>query len=803
MMILAMFSLIVFIPGVSAVENSPPAIDSIVVSPENPTKYQTMTCTVEVSDTDGNLDYVDFSWYKNGVLERESTKVVYGTDDTAYDVLEIAKEPWDYIVCQARVYDFERAYDYSSHAVRVGNMVSNSAPSVSYVDITPRHPNPQQDLTCSVFATDADDNLDYVIIEWYRNDRLIRSAAKDIQGSSDTAYDVLSAGYTYPNDWIKCKATAYDSYAAKDAKDSLPVLISGEAYPPTPPYPPQPPYGQKPVAILSVDDYYPDEDDMVRFSGYGSYDPDGGSITQYLFDFGDGTQSAWLPAATPYAYHAYANDGVYYARLMVKDDEQVESDWSGAVAIRVGENGYDGGEDNPEIDDMSLTKEAYEDYVNFECKVEAFDRDEDLDYVRFKWYVNGELTSTYKNYISGRSDETTSDMNIMVSDDDVIKCEATVYDQEHNSVSASRSTSGYAEGTTCSLAVKRFDYYSYLMEGSNGWVETEIENTGTTSRTLTVKLYVDGSLKDEYTTHLRYGDTVVKRFEFPLSVGTHKIRMEAYLPCADKINKTTEITLFPLKGTVFIPSTPNATTPPSGEVSVIITPASLDIEADAGGTVSLQFYAPQKTKFSIAVEGLPDAWASYPREVEVEGSGTAFVYIVPKAVGNYDFKVKANTTSKMFEQAIMLYVAPKSQDKGAADGMTGLISGMGGNWLIGAAIVAALVLLVALYFFAGRLKKKKYEERFYGSPAPQNYGGYPPYYGQRPAPKMMKGSVKSGVGNAAEKNTAKSEKAPVETPIEVPKAHRSIDLSRLLPAEIVRYQDGTCYPKVGGDFVWK
>jgi hypothetical protein len=234
--------------------------------------------------------------------------------------------------------------------------------------------------------------------------------------------------------------------------------------------------------------------------------------------------------------------------------------------------------------------------------------------------------------------------------------------------------------------------------------------------------------------------------------------------------------------------------PVSGEISVVITPVSLDMEVDSGDTVSVQFYAPQQTKFSIEVEGLPDTWASYPREVEVEGSGTAFVYIVPKAVGNYDFTVKVTTANKTFEQAIMLYVAPGSQQKGAADGMTGLISGMGGNWLIGAAIVAALVLLVALYFFAGRLKKKKYEDHVYGTTAPRNYERYPPYYAaQRPPQRMMKGSIGS-----AEKAAAKIEKAAIKVAPQV--SQKSVDLNRLLPAEIVKYQDGTYYPKMGSDF---
>jgi hypothetical protein len=774
------FFLVIFIFSSTNVlaENKPPVINTITIDPQNPTKYQTLVCTVEVYDEDGNLDYVDFHWYRNGVPVRESTKAVYGKSDTAFDTLDILKNVGDYIICEAKVYDFERAYDREIHAVRVGNLVTNSAPSVTYVDITPRHPNPQQDLTCSVLATDTDDNLDYVIIEWYKNDRLIRSAAKDIEGSSDTAYDILTAGYTSPNDWIKCKAIAYDTYNAKDEKQSLPVVISGESYP----Y--YPPSYLKPIAVLSVNNYYPKKNEMVLFSGYGSYDPDGGSIVQYLFDFGDGSQSAWLPAATPYAYHAYNEEGIYYARLKVKDDEQQESDWSPPIAIRVG--GVGGGAHAPQIDDMTLTKKAYTNYVRFECKVEAFDKDGDLDFVRFKWYINDELVDTQKNYISGYNDETSSTMNLLVSESDTIKCEAIVYDQEHNSVSAVRTTSGYAEGETCAIAIKRFDYYSYLMEGSNAWVETEIENTGTSSKTLTIKLYVDNSLKEEYTTYLQYGRSVTKRFEFPLSVGSHKIRIEAYLPCTSKLNKTTEITIFPRQSSVFIPSQPNVTE--KEWVDVVIIPKELDMKINSGDVINIRMFASKKTKFKIYVENLPDDWVSYNSEVDVEGSDVAYIYLVPKSLGTYTFSVKVVAGEKTFEESIKLYVAPLSEET-KINGFSGLISVLQSNWLSGLVILAVLLLLVILYFLAGRMKKKSYEETVYKTKPlrPEHYGRYPHYSQTFQTPY-------------AKKEIKHTESSPPSIQKTVA-LNTSNSIQNSGSKERLFYKDGSIYPKFGSDFL--
>ncbi|MEM5871264.1 MAG: PKD domain-containing protein [Candidatus Aenigmatarchaeota archaeon] len=777
--------LLTIFPTASAI-NTPPVFNSIKIEPQNPTKYQPLVCTVEVSDVDGNLNYVDFKWYRNGIPVRESSKAVYGVNDVAFDTLDIQKEVWDYIICEAKVYDFDKTFSRTTYAVRIGNLVTNSAPSVTYVDITPKHPNPQQDLTCSILAIDTDDNLDHVIFEWYKNDRLVRSAAKRIEGSSDTAYDVLSASYTYPNDWVKCKVTAYDKYQAKDTKESLPVLIVGES-----PYQPYYPYVSKPIAMISVDDTNPEVNEIIRFSGYGSYDPDGGTIRQYLFDFGDGSQSGWLPAATPYAYHAYRSEGTYYARLKVIDDEGQESDWSIAISISVGGVG---GDHSPEIDDISLKKQAYTGYVQFICEVEVYDKDGDLDYVRFKWYLNDELIDTYKQAVNGYNDEASDSINLLVSDDDVVKCEVIVYDQNHNKASAIRSTSGYAVGKVCDLMVKKFDYYSYLFEGSIAWVETEVENVGDSSQTLYLKLYVDGVLKDQYTKYLKPGEKTTKKFEFSLSVGSHTINIEAYFPCSRKINKTAEITIFPRSSSAFIPY-PSNVSQPTGEISVSINPKSLDIEIYSGDTIEISINSPVKTKFEIFVDGLPENWASYPKEVEVEGSEKFYVYIVPKELGNYEFKVKVKAGNRTFEEHVSLYVSPKSEEvSGGIFDASGMIAYTQSNWVFGLILVIILIALVAAYFVTGKLKKKSYEERIYGAkmPSPQNYGRYQ-------QTKTYATSQKSSINNGITLNVKHPSSQVNYNLSQSPKRDGLHDTYHLTSTPI-KYRDGTPFPKFGADF---
>lgn len=70
----------------------------------------------------------------------------------------------------------------------------------------------------------------------------------------------------------------------------------------------------------------------VNFSGSGSSDPDGDALT-YLWDFGDGATAETGSATTS---HTYTADGVYSARLRVRDSRGAVSAYSETVRIDVG-----------------------------------------------------------------------------------------------------------------------------------------------------------------------------------------------------------------------------------------------------------------------------------------------------------------------------------------------------------------------------------------------------------------------------------------------------------------------------------
>jgi glucose/arabinose dehydrogenase len=70
----------------------------------------------------------------------------------------------------------------------------------------------------------------------------------------------------------------------------------------------------------------------VSFSGSGSSDPDDDALT-YLWDFGDG---ATAETSGPTVSHTYTADGVYNARLRVRDSGSAVSAYSESVRVDVG-----------------------------------------------------------------------------------------------------------------------------------------------------------------------------------------------------------------------------------------------------------------------------------------------------------------------------------------------------------------------------------------------------------------------------------------------------------------------------------
>jgi len=87
-----------------------------------------------------------------------------------------------------------------------------------------------------------------------------------------------------------------------------------------------------PKAHISVSATLINVTTVVRFDGTMSVDSDG-SVVEYMFDFGDGTDSCWTISDS--VDHAYKTSGQYIVRLKVRDDKGLKSSWSREIVIDV------------------------------------------------------------------------------------------------------------------------------------------------------------------------------------------------------------------------------------------------------------------------------------------------------------------------------------------------------------------------------------------------------------------------------------------------------------------------------------
>ena len=92
--------------------------------------------------------------------------------------------------------------------------------------------------------------------------------------------------------------------------------------------------GMRPVANLTVSDVAPLKGKEITLNASDSWDPDG-EVVAYRFDFGDGINSSWVE--TPEVEHSYTSNEDFNARVMVRDNDGVESNWSANQTIEVWE----------------------------------------------------------------------------------------------------------------------------------------------------------------------------------------------------------------------------------------------------------------------------------------------------------------------------------------------------------------------------------------------------------------------------------------------------------------------------------
>ena len=187
------------------VQNSLPVASAVALTPTAASESSTLTCAPSGSDADGTTLSYTYNWYVNGALIAPTTSTLTGTyfnnGNTVY--------------CQATANDGSA----TSAAVASNTVtISNSAPVISSVALTPTTAYEATTLTCAPTATDADGDAISYSYAWYVNSSLIAPTTSTLTGT------YFSRGNT-----VYCRATPTDGTNAGTAVSSNTVTISNTA----------------------------------------------------------------------------------------------------------------------------------------------------------------------------------------------------------------------------------------------------------------------------------------------------------------------------------------------------------------------------------------------------------------------------------------------------------------------------------------------------------------------------------------------------------------------------------------------
>ncbi len=182
------------------VSNTPPELDDVTLSPDPAYEGDTLTCTPgSYADDDGDTATFSYTWDVAGVDPGVTTSTL---SSTYFDRDET-------VVCGATPND---GTDDGSMVGSNGVTISNSAPSITSVTVSPTSPSTSDTLTCSYSGySDADGDSDASTYAW-----TVDGAAA---GSGSTLGATLSSG-----DVVVCTVTPHDGTDAGAAlSDSVSV----------------------------------------------------------------------------------------------------------------------------------------------------------------------------------------------------------------------------------------------------------------------------------------------------------------------------------------------------------------------------------------------------------------------------------------------------------------------------------------------------------------------------------------------------------------------------------------------------
>ncbi|MCW4016794.1 MAG: PKD domain-containing protein [Candidatus Bathyarchaeota archaeon] len=290
----------------SLVLTDPLEIISVSRSPAEPNYDESVTVTAQVNSGSAEVDSVILG-YQIGL---GSWVNVTMSLEGGYYVADIPAQPYNTVV-KYRVYaadtlgrtDVSALYSYT-----VDDFV---APVISNIAKSANSPNPKEAVTVSANVTEPLEASGVKeVILWYTTNTVWSSIDMTMQDGLWTATIPGQSAGTTVNFFVEAVDNAENS--AKTSTSSYKVKVPNRS--------PTADFTASPSTVYT--------DEVVEFDASASKDPDG-SITSYVWDFGDGNVGSEVTAT-----HSYVEDGEYVVTLTVTDNKGASDSTTASIVVK-------------------------------------------------------------------------------------------------------------------------------------------------------------------------------------------------------------------------------------------------------------------------------------------------------------------------------------------------------------------------------------------------------------------------------------------------------------------------------------
>ncbi|MFB6088342.1 MAG: carboxypeptidase-like regulatory domain-containing protein [Candidatus Aenigmatarchaeota archaeon] len=294
------------------------------------------------------------------------------------------------------------------------------------------------------------------------------------------------------------------------------------------------------------------------------------------------------------------------------------------------------------------------------------------------------------------------------------------------------------EGDRCETSIKRFYYPSHMYTDEKATFIPVIENTGSNRARMKTYLYVDGDLRKTWSHYLDPNEDRSMRYLTSLSKGRHDVKLKV-IPCGDSsksvsVRKTVRVDRIDYNGDCDCDykhycyckhdKDYDETVEPRTEVE--FGPDELTTGLCRGTVTTIDIKSTRLQEFDISVEGINAKWIDFPEGVKVEGKKKVYIYISPKALGDYEFTLKVRGEERRYEQEIILHSAPVNEVKegdrewpSVSGALTSLDSNVWGVLLL--IVILLFVIHIGRKGMLGTNEEEVYTPTIYSERTPELY----------------------------------------------------------------------------------